>query len=66
MHLAETIDFSLNIVYEKPMTAIQIHEHDSDECAVSHLGKENLLVTLYSYRDRREEMTVPSLNKGTT
>ena len=49
------------------MTTIQIHEHDSGECAVSHLArKENLLVTLYSYRDRREEMTVPSLNKGTT
>ena len=46
-----------NIVYEKPITAIEIHEHDSDDCAVSHLGKANLLVILYPYRDGREEMT---------
>ena len=56
-----------NIVYEKPLTVIEIHEHDSDDCAVSHLRKANLiqLVVLYPYRDEREEMTVPILNKGT-
>ena len=55
-----------NIVYEKPLTVIEIHEHDSDDCAVSHLRKANLLVILYPYKDGREEMTMPVLNKGTT
>ena len=33
--------FLFNIVYEKPITAIEIHEHDSDDCAVSQPGKAN-------------------------
>ena len=55
-----------NIVYEKPLPVIEIHEHDSNDCAVSHQRKANLLVILYPYTDGREEMTMPVLNKGTT
>ena len=55
-----------NIVYEKPITAIEIHEHDSDDCAVITNKFAFPRWLLYPHRDRREEMTVPILNKGTT
>ena len=55
-----------NIVYEEPITAIEIHEHDSDDCAVITNKFAFPRWLLYPYRDRREEMTVPILDKGTT